>query len=88
MKPHGSGSPIKTRVFDERVKAHLGFDTDAELAALIGMSQRSVNGIRRGVTGINGAFIGGCLLAFQEMSFDDLFYIEIDGVLVTGLKEQ
>lgn len=70
---------LRTRVF-ELAPAN-GYRTGAELATAMGISEATVSRVRRGLMGINDAFIIGAKRAFPRLGLDDLFYTErIDDV--------
>jgi hypothetical protein len=67
---------IRLRVdrFEALAAAH-GLTTDKDRAAHIGIDRSTYSRIRRGEIVPGERFIGGCLVAFPEASFEDLFAV-------------
>jgi hypothetical protein len=59
----------------EEYAGKLGLATDRERAERIGVDRSTFSRIRKGETAPGERFIGGCLIAFPDAKFEDLFAV-------------
>ena len=76
---------IRTRVFE---LSSGKYNNLSELAQAMGISVSQIYRVREGKRPINEKFIMGAIRAFPGYKLDDLFYLALDGQIMTQPRQK